>query len=482
MKISKKISLCFLIVSSLFTTGCEDFLTTNPTSSLPDAIVLQDLTTIKMLLEGTYRQMLEGGGDAMWNSPSGITLLSTGTGSDVVVNNTGELMDISMFSSGRYNSSTTRTAVLWGNTYKVINNANILISNIDNINGNETEKKEIKGQALTIRARCYFNLVRFYQHTYIIAKQKLGISLMLKPTIEPQARATVEEVYKQIIADLVEAENCLANYERPSKGRYNIDVVNFILANVYLTMNEWKKAEEYAHKIRTKYNLMSIDEYRGGFGDVNDEWVLGYELTSQYNWSLHTCWYDFGGTNSPWEAQLLYPSNYFVEVIMKEDKRMICHKNPKVEGKYEGLKFVEQTNSVPYNDLFDYRAAEMYLVEAESAARQGGAKLTLAKNILNTLQIKRESPVITEATDQKLLIDAILLERRKEFWGEGLDYFDVARLQLPIKKTIAEGHKGEVDVPANSNKLIMMIPDREIVNNKSLVQNPDPAQEPVFIP
>lgn len=480
MKILKKIGLFCLVTSSLIITSCDSFLTTNPTASLPDATVLKDLTTIRMLLEGTYRQMLEGAGDAMWNSPAGITLLSTGTGGDVAVNNTGELMDISLFSSGRYNSSTVRTAVLWENTYKIISNANILIYNIDKVDGSEDEKNEVKGQALALRARCYFNLIRFYQHTYIIAKNKLGVPLMLEPSTEPKARSTVEEVYSQIVTDLTDAERYLANFERPSKGRYNIDVVNFLLANVYLTMNNWEKAEQYANKIRTKYELMSIAQYRGGFGDVNAEWVLGYELTSQYNWALHTCWYDFGGTNSPWEAQLLYPSNYFVDVVMKDDKRMIYRINPKVDGKYEGLKFVEQTNEVPYNDLFDYRAAEMYLVESEAAARQG--KLTLAQDILNTLQNKRESPVVTDTSDENTLIDAILLERRKEFWGEGLDFFDVVRLQLPVKKTLAQGHKGEVDIPANSNKLIMMIPDREIVNNKLLVQNPDPSKEPLFIP
>lgn len=164
---------------------------------------------------------------------------------------------------------------------------------------------------------------------------------------------------------------------------------------------------------------------------------------------------------------------------MKDDPRNLTIPNPIYDGKYAATKFLELRNESPYGDLFDMRAAEMYLVEAEAAARQG--KTQVAKEVLNTLQTTRGAAV-TEATGQSELIDAILLERRKEMWGEGIDLFDILRLQLPVVRTVAQGHFRDINIPANSNKLIMMIPEKEVINNDRMEQNPNPSTVPVFVP
>lgn len=465
------------------TTSCEDFLTTNPTSSLVEEQVVEDITGAKMLLQGTYRMMRDGNNLPATYSPLGIGILSVCSGVDMMINEeqVGNNWYFYTYGTQRYEATSDVPVNMWANMYKIISNANILIGSIDNVQADETVKNEIKGQALALRARCYFNLVRFYQHTYSIAKDKPGVPLQLEPSLEPQPRSTVAQVYDQILKDLTSAETLLVGYSRPSKDYYDKDVVSFLLANVYLTMNDWAKAETYANKIRTSYQLMSIDEYKAGFSTINKEWVLGYQQTSQDYWWYDSpaCWYDFGQNNSPWQAEQVLPSNYFVEEIMKDDPRNLTIPNPIYEGKYAATKFIELRNESPYGDLFDMRAAEMYLVEAEAAARQG--KTQVAKEVLNTLQTTRGAAV-TEATGQSELLDAILLERRKEMWGEGIDLFDILRLQKPVVRTVAQGHFRDINIPANSNKLIMMIPEKEVINNDRMEQNPNPSTVPVFVP
>lgn len=465
------------------TTSCEDFLTTNPTSSLVEEQVVEDITGAKMLLQGTYRMMRDGNNLPATYSPLGIGILSVCSGVDMMINEeqVGNNWYFYTYGTQRYEATSDVPVNMWANMYKIISNANILIGSIDNVQADETVKNEIKGQALALRARCYFNLVRFYQHTYSIAKDKPGVPLQLEPSLEPQPRSTVAQVYDQILKDLTSAEALLAGYSRPSKDYYDKDVVSFLLANVYLTMNDWANAETYANKIRTSYQLMSIDEYKAGFSTINKEWVLGYQQTSQDYWWYDSpaCWYDFGQNNSPWQAEQVLPSNYFVEEIMKDDPRNLTIPNPIYDGKYAATKFIELRNESPYGDLFDMRAAEMYLVEAEAAARQG--KTQVAKEVLNTLQTTRGAAV-TEATGQSELIDAILLERRKEMWGEGIDLFDILRLQLSVVRTVAQGHFRDINIPANSNKLIMMIPEKEVINNDRMEQNPNPSTVPVFVP
>lgn len=484
MKI-RNILYTFLLGSTLLTmSGCDDFLNTSPTGSLSDSQIITSVAGLRSELLGTYRLMRDGAGyGPNVYSPEGIMALSTTTGIDIMINDeqVGDFWYFTTFSMQRYDATQPIPINMWNAMYKIISNANIVLANIDNVSGDLDAKDEIKGQALAIRSRCYFNLVRFYQHTYIIAKDKPGVPVYLEPTLTPKARATVAEVYKQIVDDLTEAETLLTKYTRPTKDYYNIDVVRFLLANVYLTMNDWANAEKYAHYITTSYSLMSMDEYKAGFSTVNKEWVVGYIQTSQDYWwyDSHACWYDFGQNNSSWQAELFIPVKHFVEGIMKDDPRNLTIVNPLYSDKYASTKFRELKDSGPYGDLFDMRAAEMYLVEAEAAARQNDTGTAL--QVLNKLQKERGAKVST-VTAKDALIDEILLERRKEMWGEGLDYFDVMRLQKSVTKTKEMGFYYDVSVPANSNKLIMMIPEKEVINNSDMVQNPNPTTDPVFTP
>lgn len=483
MKLKNILSACIL-GSALLLTGCSDFLSTSPTGELSDSQIITSVPGLRSQLMGTYRLMRDGANYGVnFYSPQGIMAVSTTTGIDIMVNDEqiGDLWYFTIFGSQRYDPTQNIPNNMWNAMYKIISNANVVIANIDNVTGEEAVKNEIKGQALAIRARCYFNLIRFYQHTYIIAKDKPGVPVYLDPTLIPKPRETVENVYKQILTDLKEAETLLGSYVRPSIEYYDQDVVNFLLANVYLTMNNWADAEKYANKVRTSYSLMTMEQYKAGFSTINDEWVLGYIQTSQDYWwyDSHACWYGFGQNGSPWEAELFIPVKHFVEEVMKDDPRNLTMVNPLFPKLYAATKFKELKKSGPYGDLFDFRAAEMYLVEAEAAARNNETGVALS--LLNTLQNQRGATVTT-TSNKEALIDAILLERRKEMWGEGLDYFDVVRLQKSVVKTKADGFYYDVEVAANSNKLIMRIPENEIINNPEMEQNTDPSSVPVFVP
>ena len=80
-------------------------------------------------------------------------------------------------------------------------------------------------------------------------------------------------------------------------------------------------------------------------------------------------------------------------------------------------------------DLVLMRSAETYLIEAEGDAQMG--QLEAAKDALYVLQLKRDpNAVRSTAPDKTTLINEILLERRKELYGEmGVQYFDLKRYQ-----------------------------------------------------
>ncbi len=98
-------------------------------------------------------------------------------------------------------------------------------------------------------------------------------------------------------------------------------------------------------------------------------------------------------------------------------------------------------------DLVLMRAAEMYLIEAEANVRDG-MELSQAVIPLNTLRNARgvvDYDVAGKSRED--VINEILLERRRELWGEGFGITDILRTQKAVERTALseEMQKTEVD-------------------------------------
>jgi len=115
----------------------------------------------------------------------------------------------------------------------------------------------------------------------------------------------------------------------------------------------------------------------------------------------------------------------------------------------------------------------MYLIEAEANAQMG--QLQAAKDALYILQKQRDPNALpSTAATQAALIDEILVERRKELYGEiGVEYFDLKRYQRPMVRNGIQWSL--ITVPANDNRWRWQIPQTEMDANKKLTaadQNP----------
>ncbi|EJW91513.1 RagB/SusD domain-containing protein, partial [gut metagenome] len=105
-----------------------------------------------------------------------------------------------------------RSNQLWTFHYRLINNLNGIIANVDKCAGEDKEKQFIKGQALAIRGWAYFDLARLFQQTYAVAKEMPGVPVYTEPTsenTEGKPRGTLQQTYDQVLADLTQAETLL---------------------------------------------------------------------------------------------------------------------------------------------------------------------------------------------------------------------------------------------------------------------------------
>jgi hypothetical protein len=121
------------------------------------------------------------------------------------------------------------------------------------------------------------------------------------------------------------------------------------------------------------------------------------------------------------------------------------------------------------------RAAEMYLIEAEALARQGG-KDGLAAAVLFTLASSRDSAYTLSVKTGAALIEEILVQRRVELWGEGFRFLDLKRLGLALDRTGANHISALADnnmqIPASDLRWEWLIPQLEVDANSNMVQNP----------
>jgi len=456
-------------------TSCSDFLHTTPSTSVADSEVFKTASGAQSALNGCYFQMKaynSGGADRSddYGIPS-IQMISDMCGEDVINNGSGwYLYNYNYW--GETRGDIFRSSQLWVFHYRLINNLNSVIAYIDACEGDDQTKKYIKGQALGIRGWAYFDLARLFQQTYIIAKTMPGVPLYTEPTTEDtqgKPRGTLEQTYQQVLSDLTAAETMLEGYQRSANypNVFNQTIVQGILSEVYQVMNNWPKSEEYAKKVLDKYPLTTVAKYQNGFNDFQtDSWIWSIKQTEEQNmgdFSPFAMWYN--NTRKCWTFHGFILADDFVKLFDKDDIRykQMEHWNDGTKDFWVSMKF--RDNEDCRGSIVVMRSDEMLLNAAEACAREG--KENEAKDLLWQLQDLRNAKR-TQASG-KDLIEAILIERRKELYGEGFAIFDIVRNQKALLRTGNHvAYNGATPLPARSWRFIYQIPSSELKNNKSM--------------
>ncbi|MDL2245742.1 RagB/SusD family nutrient uptake outer membrane protein [Parabacteroides sp. OttesenSCG-928-J18] len=476
-KIINSIRLTGLVaLIALMVTSCSDFLNVSPSTSVADTDVFNTIAGAQAALNGSYYHMRAFGSGGVnsyddWGVPS-IQMISDACGEDIIMRGGWYIYNYNYW--GETRGDIFRSGQLWRFHYQLINNVNSILAYTDDCSGSEIEKQHIKGQAHAIRGWAYFNLARLFQQTYIIAKNMPGVPIYLEPTTdqtEGKPRGTLEETYKQIVADLTAAETMLEGFDRGNRiNNFDQSVTQGVLAQVYQVMHNWPKCEEYAKKLLSKYPLTSNEQYLGGFSDETvPSWIWGMRQSEEQNmgdYSPYAMWAN--GTRKCFSFVGWYSADKFVELFDQDDIRYQFERWWDVL--WASYKF--RDNDECRGSIVFMRTEEMLLAAAEACAYQGKEKE--AKELLWKLQEMRNA-TRTEASGNDLL-EAIWLERRKEMYGEGHALFDLVRTQKPLVRAgNHDAYGGSHQFPARSWRFIFQIPNTELLNNDALVDDIWPA-------
>lgn len=444
------------ILSTLFLTSCGDLLDTAPTDAVVDTDIYKSTKNIETVINGTWRYLNDTYFTYANPGYSAFMRTSDAMGNDVAVTTKYGYRDPYTFSE-MVNPTTTRVRAFWTLLYKVIDNANNVIDKVDAAEGNAEDKAILEGQARTLRAFSYLNLASFYQFSYQKDKLAATAPIYTEPTTREtigKPKASLEKIYALVLDDLNSASALLEGYKRDEKHQIDQHVVQGLLARAYLNIGQWEEAAKAAEKAREGYDLMSADEYQQGFNDIgNVEWIWGHPQTSEQSTASYTFHYlDVSSSGSYYYSFMADP--YFKELFAPQDIRHRLFEwdgNSGREGFLRYKKFKFKSNLI--GDIVYMRAAEMWLISAEGYARAG--QPSKAAQALNTVRNARNADPYTSGD----LIGEILLERRKELWGEGFSLTDIIRTQGSVSRKAFLQSDGtpiqvEITTPDNETKMV----------------------------
>lgn len=494
MRYIKSIAWGMALAGTLTVTGCaDDYLDTTPSTSISDQVVNSSLDNLYIALNGIHKEMVsqESGYQCLGGEP-GFMMCRDAEADDMTWQTNTWMQSAYLGWSCNMNASSNYNAKFWQIYYQWILNANKILEGLETVeNTNEALFNQIKGEALCIRAWAHFNLVQLYAKPYKAGTDNSqdGIPYREKAVAEELARSSVAEVYNKINADLDEACQLLKGIEVNDVNHYSEMVAWGLKARVALTMQDYPKAAEYAKNAidlakAQGLALMEGDQLMCGFANItsdtkeamyaamtpNDQTVFFYSYYAYMSWNF----------NSSAIRQGVKCINADTYNTMSDTDLRRAWWDPTGEAEvpasnyakniYQNRKFTARSTADAVGDVAFMRLAEMYLIRAEALARAGDPA---AQQVFTEFQVTRDPSYVSKGNTGDALIEEIMNSRRVELWGEGFRFYDLKRLQLPIKRgsNFVVTFCSFIDKPVDADGWVWEIPKAETDYNSLCTKN-----------
>lgn len=489
----KKINYLAILTLILGVLSCDSKLEeVEPQQSIELSVLFTTSNTLTLALGGAYDRFQDGdvGG-------CNITLLADLLAGDDVTWSGSFTSYANIFNKSMISTNGEVTA-MWIDGYETINLLNAIIAAAPNVEASPgvfaddaaftSFKTRIASEARAFRAVVYFELVRYFgESPYVVgstlaSNTQMGIPYVTDPVVTladvtSPSRATVGEVYTNVIADL---EASITDGSLNGSGYLNVNAMKAYLMKVRMQQGAWDEvkplAEDLIDSFGIESNLANFFSNNNGRSSASIFEVFHNETDNPgVNGSLPT----FYSASARGDIQVT--ANYTGVESSLINSRMLdsLGSNSTIDerfssdllsggatNKYED--FVNTADDVPIA-----RVSEAYLSLAEAIAMTDGVT-PQAVSLINDIRRERITVVdggftvanddilyeIGDFADATALMNAIKLERRAELAFEGHRYHDLVRW-------------GDLPALPDGFSYIFPIPQREMDVNPNLVQNPD---------
>lgn len=327
-------------------------------------------------------------------------------------------------------------------------------------------------------------------------------------------RATREEMFKFILSDLEKAEALLTKHTSTIYKTIDVNAVYGMMARLYMWVEDYANAELMAEKV------ISSDKY---YPVTKAEWTSdknGFNTAIDHSWIMHFSYpagcyaVESGIMNwTSWcsnETSFGYARNYtrvmmskaMYEKMSDTDWRKLSYKAPGSSA--DDAKEREYIDAEIFNNLPDYaslkfrpkdgsynsytvgaavdvplmRIEEMMFISMEAKARQG--KDSKAE-LVSFMKEYRDPEYALASMSQEEYINEILFQKRVEFWGEGINFFDYKRANLPICRNYSDSNFPSMSLfntPSRPSWMNFVFPEVDGLDNRGIKgwNNPTPRK------
>jgi len=420
-------------------------------------------------------------------------------GADYIVYGDLKAMDVRTYISGKrdaamYNYTETTeaaTSSMWVRPYKCLVSVNNAIANLDKLtadnDADKLAKTEIEANFYALRGLIHFDLLKAFSRIPTAVSEDLTTLLgvvhadhVITKTEKP-VRENLKASYDFVISDLKNAMD-LMPATAATDGWFSKDAVKALLSRVYLYNGDNQLAYNLAQEVigNTDYSLVPFGEYQESWTNSysNKESIFSLINTEEDNASREGIGYLWSPTG--YSSMAITASfNTILSATATDDRlnaiKTIVEKNDDGEvtkTDYLSLKYPDAN----YNRIHLIRLSEMYFIAAEAIYKVNAGNAAEAATLINTV-LKQRTDVDNTLVASDITIDRILLERRKEFVGEGMTFFDYMRNKKDIVRVGADHlATAPLNIKFDDFKTIQPIPRIELNVNKNIQQNPGYAE------
>lgn len=400
----------------------------------------------------------------------------------------------------------------WAMHYSAIGRANFALEGLRASDIPESVKNQLMGEVLFLRGYHYFFLVRAFGGVPLITTSETTDE-NLYPT-----RASAEEVYQQVFADLKEAAEKLPPFSSQKPGYASKGAAQGILARAYLLHAENSNTADFQQVCTITKDIISSGQHTllpkpsdvfVAANEKHSEWMFAYPASGVGGNTQQIMYLTFpNNLNNQPNTFTADPNDLFgrasmshlVDTLMFDDifdkardlrwqawtwEKYIHPTTNKVtmfkQASPALTKYFEFTPGnvdyqISYLDMPILRYADVLLMAAEACNEVGDQGY--AAEQLNKVRVRAGlSPV--SGLSKEAFRDVVLEERRRELFGEGLARYDLIRrgryldhAELLLAQGLIVTGNLTITNEHGPRTLLYPIPQEELDRNPKLTQNP----------
>lgn len=480
---------------SLGLSSCDDKLDIDPAQSIDATTALGSETNVGSAVVGMYAQL---GSSTLYGTD--LILVPELMAPDNYIQWQGSFQNFTQLVRRITNANNATAETTWRGAYEAINQANLIIEALPVVT-TPALKSQYEGEARFVRGLMHFELVRLYGKQYEPggANAQLGVPINLIPvkTVEQASatatRATVAQVYAQVITDLTAAIDLLPE-ENPTRA--TTFTAKALLARVYLQQSNFAQARILADDVISNSGKSLSPTLSSVFtGRNTSESLFEIQQNDQNNAGTANAGlathFSSIGQQGRGDVRVLSAFANLYDSIDARGREPLIYEGTgtnRAAGQLRSGKWISFGQNIPV-----IRLAEMHLIRAEAEARSNPTLGTItAWEDINLIRSRSRAdslnPVILRAPGGEPILDEnrqtqlnpnarqvtvadVLLERQLELAFEGFRIHDLKRTGTNIFVPAA-GTNPASEVAITSDRLVLPIPQREINVNPSLTQNP----------